>query len=107
MDDDASLRGLAARIVRRRFPEASILEAGSAEDALLLMSGVGEGLVVVSDLDLGPGMDGAGLLALVKERHPRAHRILLTGAPVVPEGAHEIVVNKGVRFPGLIEAIAR
>lgn len=34
--------------------------------------------VVVSDMRM-PGMDGAGLLSEIKNRHPHAVRIMLTG----------------------------
>ncbi|HWH07557.1 MAG TPA: response regulator, partial [Candidatus Thermoplasmatota archaeon] len=80
VDDDPAMRALVARHVRRRAPDATVLEAASAEEALLLLEGSGgDGLTVVADLHLGAGMDGGRLLAVVHERHPHARRVLLTG----------------------------
>ena len=104
VDDDPMMRALVARHVRRRMPEAVVLEASTAEEALRLLEGRGDGLTVVTDLHLGAGMDGGRLLEVVHERHPGARRVLLTGAPDVRMDV-DAVVPKGVQFPGLLEAL--
>lgn len=104
VDDDPLVRGLVARLVRRRVPGAVVLEAGSAEEALRLLEGPGEGVTVVTDLHLGSGMEGDRLLEVVHERHPAARRVLLTGAPDARADA-DAIVPKGVQFPGLLEAL--
>lgn len=104
VDDDPTMRALVARHVRRRMPDATVMEAGSAEEALRLVDGDGADLTVVADLNLGAGMDGGGLLKVVRERHPGARRVLLTGAPDARADA-DAVVTKGIAFPGLLESL--
>ena len=104
VDDDPMMRALVARHVRRRMPGTVVLEAASADEALRLLEGPGEGVTVVTDLHLGSGMEGDRLLEVIHERHPAARRVLLTGAPDAHADA-DAVVPKAVQFPGLLEAL--
>lgn len=72
-DEDANLK--AFRSTFRR--EMTVLTASSGAEALELLA-TGTVHVVVSDQRM-PGMSGAEFLAIVRERHPQAMRILLTG----------------------------
>jgi YesN/AraC family two-component response regulator len=65
--------------------------------------------VIVSDMRM-PGMDGAELLAHVRERYPAARRIVLSGyaEPAAVQRALEVAhqfLSKPCRAPDLIDAI--
>ena len=90
-DEPRMVQGLAAHL-RRRY---EVLTALGGEQALELLKTSGPVPVVISDMRM-PGMDGATLLAEVRNRHPDSIRILLTGEP----GRDAVVsaVNKGQIF---------
>ncbi|MGD9975195.1 MAG: HDOD domain-containing protein [Desulfatirhabdiaceae bacterium] len=77
VDDEFSILSGLNRMLRGMREEWDMEFAQGAEDALDLLSGTAFD-VVVADLRM-PGMDGADLLARVKEIHPRAVRIILSG----------------------------
>jgi len=83
-DDDPDMQFLVPRLIRRLRPNAIVHVAGSASEALMAIddADAGDGLVVISDYDMGPGPTGTELLAEIARRHPRARRILLTGRPI-------------------------
>lgn len=84
VDDSPDMRFLVARVVRLVAPQAAVQTAVDAVQAYCLLEAMqddGEGLLVVSDHDLGPGPTGADLLAATALRHPRSHRVLFTGHP--------------------------
>jgi response regulator RpfG family c-di-GMP phosphodiesterase len=74
-DEDNILKSL--RRTLRREP-CQVYTAGSGEEALELLALQGPVDLVISDARM-PGMDGATLLATVKDRWPDCIRILLTG----------------------------
>ena len=75
VDDEPSILSALRRLFR---PQGyRMLLAGSGEAALALLETEPVDLVV-SDMRM-PGMDGAALLAQVRERWPRVGRMLLTG----------------------------
>jgi response regulator RpfG family c-di-GMP phosphodiesterase len=75
-DEPRVLEGLALHL-RRRF---QLFLAASGDEALEKLKAVGGAAVVVSDMRM-PGMNGAVLLAKVRNLYPDAIRILLTGEP--------------------------
>ena len=75
-DEPRVLEGLALHL-RRRF---QLFLAASGDQALEKLKAVGGAAVVVSDMRM-PGMNGAVLLARVRNLYPDTIRILLTGEP--------------------------
>lgn len=76
VDDDEHFLDGCRRGLRRQF---DLTTASSPEAALALLEQNGGFAVVVSDLRMGPGLDGIGFLARVRERAPDTVRIMLTG----------------------------
>ncbi len=58
-----------------------VVEAPSAEEALALTQTAGPPDVVVTDVDLGQGMNGLDLAAEVHRRWPGAGVVIMTGTP--------------------------
>lgn len=84
VDDSPDTRFFVTRLLRGFAPSATIQDARDAEEALALLTdaGEGEGVMVISDHDMGPGANGEQLLSAVAARHPKSHRILFTGHPI-------------------------
>jgi CheY-like chemotaxis protein len=59
-----------------------VAEASCAAEALEAVNAVGPSTVLVTDLLLGPGMDGTALIAALRERQPAMRAILISGAEV-------------------------
>ncbi len=76
VEDEAPVRRLAERALRRRG--FSVQAADSAEAALALLEGGMRPDVVVSDVMM-PGLDGPGLLAELRRRWPDLPAILVSG----------------------------
>ncbi|MBX9698395.1 MAG: response regulator [Acetobacteraceae bacterium] len=51
----------------------------SAEDALVLLGAGQVPDVLVADINLGAGLDGADLVAIARERYPEVEAILISG----------------------------
>jgi HD-like signal output (HDOD) protein len=75
-DEPLFLEGL-QRLLRSQKPEWEVAFAPSGPTALALME-ASPFDVIVSDMRM-PGMDGAALLARVREEHPHVVRIVLSG----------------------------
>lgn len=92
-DDSPDIRFIVTRLIRRAAPDAAIMAVKDGDEALdaLSRSGDGEGVIVISDYDMGPGRTGIDLLSEIADRHPKARRVLLTGhlRERIPIGAHE------------------
>ena len=77
-----------------------VAELPGADAALALPSAAGVPRVLVTDLDLGPGMDGVALAAAAQRRWPALGVIYLSGRPRSPHGRelarHEHVLPKPV-----------
>ncbi len=74
VDDDANVLHGMARILRKEF---DLLTATSGEQALEVLA-ARAAAIVVADMTM-PGMSGLQLLSAVRERHPHAVTIMLTG----------------------------
>ena len=77
VDDEPNLLSGLRRMLRVKRDVWDMQFAEGAEPALALMAQAPFD-VIVSDMRM-PGMDGAQLLAAVRERHPRTARIILSG----------------------------
>ncbi len=79
VDDEALVRA----IVTEGLEEdgLAVAEAPSAEHALALAEAGGAPEVVVTDVNLGAGMDGLGLAAEIHRRWPGAGVVIMTGNP--------------------------
>lgn len=75
VDDDPNILAGYQRTLRRQF-QIETVDSGQA--ALDLIDGGKSYAVIVSDMRM-PGMDGATLLAEVKERYPSTARLMLSG----------------------------
>jgi CheY-like chemotaxis protein len=96
VDDDESNLHVFVRVFRKEF---QIVTAGSGTEALRLLADVYPDVAFV-DLRM-PGMDGAALLAALRDERPRTVRYLLTGygdlgetALLVSEGLCSAVLGK-------------
>jgi thioredoxin reductase (NADPH) len=80
--DDLDARGVVERQLRNRYgADYEVISAGSADDPVGLLAGLGDGQRAVSMVLAGPtlhGMTGTELLARVRELHPAAKCLLLT-----------------------------
>lgn len=76
IDDDATVRGTVAEMLRRSGYEPR--EAATHEQALALLEDL-EVVLVVSDIVM-PGLDGFELTELVRQRRPSLPVLLITGA---------------------------
>jgi len=98
-DEIAVLEGFALSL-RRRY---DLVFARNAEQALQAMATRGPFAVVLSDMRM-PGMDGAALLARVRQLDPGAVRLLLTGFADLQAAA--AAVNDGQVFRFLTKPCA-
>jgi signal transduction histidine kinase len=76
VDDEGGIRDLIVDALREAYPTYQILEAESGTKALQLIDQEVPD-IVVSDISM-PGLDGIGLLAKIREKHPDVLVILLT-----------------------------
>jgi two-component system, cell cycle sensor histidine kinase and response regulator CckA len=74
VDDEAPVRGLAARALRRAGWE--VIEAANGDEALEVVKG--DLALVVSDVIM-PGLDGLGLVRALRERQPGLKALLMSG----------------------------
>ena len=56
-----------------------VTERASAEDALALLDVEGAPCVLVTDINLGPGMDGLAFAARVRQRYPALSVVYISG----------------------------
>lgn len=81
VEDDCCVRECAAGLLRGSG--FSVVESASAEEALALAAGDpgGPPAVVVTDLHLGPGMDGLAFGDAVRRHWPEVGVVYATGHP--------------------------
>lgn len=89
VDDEANILNALRRLLRPLGYEITL--AGSGEEALALLDEARPDLVI-SDMRM-PGMQGAQLLAAVRERDPSIMRVLLTGYAEVASAV--AAINEG------------
>jgi CheY-like chemotaxis protein len=78
-----------------------------AEDALVLLRAGQVPDVLVADIDLGAGLGGLDLAAIVRQRHPAAEVVLISGTAPDPGllGCRERFLRKPFLPAALAEAI--
>src|SRR3954467_4103151 len=100
VDDEEAVRAALQHVLGHHG--YTVVTAGTAEQALELL-GNGPVQVIISDLHMGGGgLQGVDLLKVVRVRHPRVVRILLTGDqdPEVPvRSINESEVYRFIRKP--------
>ena len=79
----------------------------NAEDALVLLGAGQEPDVLVTDIDLGPGLGGLDIAAIARERHPAAEVVLISGTAPDPGllGCRERFLRKPFAASALADAI--
>ena len=87
----------------------AVAEAGCAEDALALTQREGAPDVVVTDVELGAGMDGLALAEEVHRRWPQAGVVIMTGNPAFagtrPPSPQERFLTKPFGNARLVSAV--
>lgn len=87
IEDDALMRQMLSEMLAADGIEVDGL--ANAEDALILLGAGQVPDVLVTDIDLGPGLSGLDLAAIARERHPDLELVLISGMP--PDaGAHSL-----------------
>ena len=107
IDDDALVRQSLADTLESEGIEVDGL--ASAEDALVLLGAGQVPDVLVTDIDLGPGLSGLDLIAIARERHPEVEVVLISGLSDPGErhalGRRERFLRKPFAPAVLVEAI--
>jgi DNA-binding NtrC family response regulator len=85
IEDDPLVRRMLSEMLAEDGIEVDGL--ASAEDALILLGAGQVPDVLVTDIDLGPGLSGLDLAAIARERHPDLELVLISGMPL-GAGAH-------------------
>jgi CheY-like chemotaxis protein len=85
----------------------SIEGSGSAEDAMMVISAGRQPDVVVTDINLGPGMDGLAFARAVRELCPGVPIVFISGRYTELRGmtARERFLSKPFTTPALLRAI--
>ena len=86
------------------------LEAANAKQAIQLLENRPDIRIILSDIDMPPGMDGMELVAMVRRRWPPVAIILVSGhvaseKVVIPEGGR--FFSKPVRTAELVATLNR
>lgn len=85
----------------------SVTEAAGAGQALGSVDGGEMPAVLVTDLELGPGMDGVALIEAARRRWPCVRTVLISGADVTESrlAPGDKFLRKPFRIDALLEAI--
>jgi signal transduction histidine kinase len=105
VDDEAPVRRSLARALR---PEGwTLVEAGSAAEALSRLAQGLEADLVLSDVVMPGSLNGVQLMARIHRDHPRLPVLLMSGR--IPEGLEktERVLHKPLQIPKLVEELHR
>jgi two-component system, chemotaxis family, chemotaxis protein CheY len=92
VEDSRMSRMLIRAIIESVYPQANIVEAVTAEDALEYAAVD----IATIDLNLPGGMDGMALAKMLRQRFPHAHLGILTAS--IEEQVREEVMKSGVYF---------
>ncbi|HZF76898.1 MAG TPA: response regulator [Acetobacteraceae bacterium] len=86
----------------------AVQEAGNAEDALA-MNGADRARVLVTDVNLGPGMDGIELAEEARRRWPGLRVVVMTGNPGnldrLSPGLHRAALTKPFAIGRLVARV--
>ena len=95
VDDQPVVRGALRRTLTRDGYE--FLEAGSGEEGLARLAEHPDADIVISDMDMGSGMNGLEFLEQVRAQYPRVVRLMATSHDEVGLGA----VASGLAFSSI------
>ena len=105
-DDDLIRIGLAEMMTEAGF---EVVAAPDAESALELVEMVPPPQVVVSDVNLGPGMDGFALAAAARRRWPTVPVLLISGLATNFAGRHceapRLFLSKPFSFRTFLQSV--
>ena len=108
VDDEVLIRFVATDILHDAG--YAVVEASTADEAIALLAADARFDVIVTDVRMPGAVDGLGLLAHVKQRHP-AIRVVLTSGHLT---AHDLgltgadaVIGKPYAAATLVEAVGR
>jgi DNA-binding NtrC family response regulator len=76
VDDEPLVRSFVAEAL---FDSYEVVEAGSADEAMVHLSGRGTFHLVISDVSMPGSTDGFGLARWLREHHPATPILLITG----------------------------
>lgn len=77
VEDDTEFRASLVQVLRTAYPDVSIIEAGTGQEALAAMA-IGRMDLVFMDIGL-PDIGGLQLTREIQENHPGTRIIVLTG----------------------------
>lgn len=107
IEDDQDARTSLVELLGEQGIEADGL--ANAEDALVLLGAGQVPDVLVTDIDLGPGLDGVDLAEMAQARHPDVGIVFISGEPHDAHGhrlgRHERFLQKPFRTSDLAAAI--
>jgi DNA-binding NtrC family response regulator len=95
IEDDELVRATLAETLAGEGIEVDGLT--NAEDALILLGSGQAPDVLVTDIELGPGLSGLDLASIARERHPNVEVILISGTTPCPDPG---VAQRRQRFLG-------
>lgn len=94
VDDSKVSRMLSTAIIKARFPEAKVLEAGSGQAALELLESESPEIAIL-DMNM-PGMTGLELAAMLRQSHPQLRLAMLTAN--VQQSVQQQAESIGISF---------
>jgi CheY-like chemotaxis protein len=97
IEDDDLIRSTLAETLSDEGIEVDGL--ANAEDALVLLGAGQVPDVLVTDINLGPGIDGVDLADMARARHPDVEIVFISGQPFGTEGRALGVHERFVRKP--------
>lgn len=104
VEDDATLRGALAEILRAENFE--VIECATAEAAELVITSTGNELrALITDNKLAGNMSGTELAGFAKRRFPNLNVIVISGTPVRPVPYRTTFLRKPFLPSRLLEAI--
>jgi len=84
IEDDGLVRASVADLLQDEGMEVDAVS--NAEDALILLASGQDCDVLVTDINLGVGLDGLALADNVRSRYPAISVVFVSGRPEAPEG---------------------
>ncbi|MBP0443435.1 response regulator [Roseomonas sp. SSH11] len=106
LEDDDLVRDILTDLIEEEG--FAVCPAATADDALARIDANDRCSLLLTDIDLGPGLNGFEAARVAQERHPGLPVIYLTGRPAHGNNRHfgpkERFLRKPFRTPELMEA---
>jgi len=107
VDDEEAIRSVVADLLEENGHSVKI--AGSGEEALSIIDADGAPALLLTDIDLGPGINGVALASKLQMRDPELPVIFISGRPWLllgtPIGGRIQFLQKPFRLSQLVEMI--